>query len=897
MVDKKRFIGLDFMDFNRRLKRNLFLLLINLLTAIFVLAALTIFLPTISASFLPLGSPNSSIEAIYGASDNITGWINISFNSEPLNSFFNDSRGNYINLSEMLKKNVAYSYSCSPADCKEDYSAANPGQTRTLGLVSGSSKIYGIKLTGDIFSIDSLKFTLESDAPASCINQVEVDILDDSSVDFINKNSMDSETCSSLKNYGCFDATETSEEPVIGTTPYCEKVNLSSSPGFSIGAWIKKISGSRTINASIYNLYGEEVARCALPDASLEGAEVSCSVGYSVAKTTEHYVCIYSTGGSGIYTTKSYDTSNGCGFWGTPVPDTTPAAYQIFAQGKRFGSVGSSEINKSLTDGRSLAEITQEYLTERYNGMNCSLGCVIPLKILSNSNQNLTLKNLEVQYQKGTGTIIEKNFYEISKTPAKITSGFQKLYLDNAGFSVPNSLGNYSFSLKFNNHNVITKKVEVKDVPIIKSVIPIFAAAAYPTEFAVNVDSKNNLTSFSWDFGDNTTEITTNKNKTTHSYSEIGVYNLKILVIDKKNLSSSKTFVINVSSSKDLINSNLNKMKKDISDLEKEISSLEPFYQQALNSSLNLSYASERINSLREEYTSATTESEYNEIATELISMKIPGGITKSGSAEGVTLMPGPDYVNLEAVKEIGNKSYSSGEEAGYINGILFWQRENLNINLNYNEFSGRYEGYIEPITRIFEINIEKKKDIPYDYYLIMPELQGFETDSTFNIKSGYVYISLRNKNSVAFSTTEDFDPTNLPAFISPAISQLSVVEGTLPEEKTLSKWVIFGLVIFFLLVIAFVTYIILQEWYKRRYENYLFKNRNDLYNMINYLNNAKKKGLGNRQIEENLKKAGWSSERITYVMKKYAGKRTGMLEIPIIKAAEKAGGNPKSPG
>lgn len=849
------------------------------------------FLSFVSAS-IGLGSPNSSIETVYGASQNITGWINISINSESLGSFFNDPEGNSINLSEMLKKNVAYSYSCTPADCKEDYSAATPEQTKTMALAPGSSKIYGIRLTGDISSIDSFKFTLESDAISSCTNQVEVDVLDDSSVDFINKNSLGLGICSSTKNYGCFDATKTLEEPVVSTTPFCEKVNLSSSPGFLIGAWIKK-SGSRTINASVYNLDGEEVARCTLPDASSEGGEVSCSVNYSVVKTTEHYICIKAVSGTGTYVTKGYDISNGCGFYGTPIPYSTPAAYQIFAQGKSFGPVGSSEINNSIDNERSIAEIAQEYIWEKYD-MNCSSGCIIPIKISSNSNQNITLKNLEMEYQKSTGTIIEKNFQEVSKTPAKISSGYQKFYLDGAGFSVPDSIGNYSFSLKFNSQNIITKKIEVKEVPIIKSITPTSVAAANPTKFTVNAGSKNNITSFLWDFGDNITE-TTSGNKTTHTYNEIGVYNLIIKATDKKNLSSSKTFVINVSSSKNLINSNLNQMKKDLSDLEKEISYLEPFYQEAINSSLNLSYTHERINALKTEYENATTESEYNEIVTELFSITIPEGIARSGSAEGVTLIAGPDYVNLDVIKEIGGGSYEAGKEEGYVNGVLSWQRENLDVNMNFDEFSGRYEGYIEPITRIFKINIEQKKDISYDYYLIIPELTGFETDASFEVKSGYIYINIKDKDTVEFSTTEDINPTNLPAFISPAISQLSVIEETtLPEEKSLSKWVIFGLVIFFLLVIAFIVYIVLQEWYKKRYENYLFKNKNDLYNMINYVNNAKRKGLENKQIEENLKKAGWSSERIVYVMKKYAGKRTGMLEILPTKAAEKAGGNPK---
>ena len=75
-----------------------------------------------------------------------------------------------------------------------------------------------------------------------------------------------------------------------------------------------------------------------------------------------------------------------------------------------------------------------------------------------------------------------------------------------------------------------------------------------------------------------------------------------------------------------------------------------------------------------------------------------------------------------------------------------------------------------------------------------------------------------------------------------------------------------------------------MQEWYKRRYENYLFKNRNNLYNLISYIENSKKKGMKDGEITSKLKKSRWKSEQISYVMRKYSGKRTGIFEIPIDK-------------
>ena len=206
----------------------------------FVVFFLGIFLLSFVSATFSIGRPNNSIEKLYGPSGNITGWVNMSFSSESWDSVFEDSRGNSASLEKVLKNNALYPYSCNPVDCKDDYSATSGSQTKTVTLNSGNSKIYGVRLTGNIFSIESFKFTLGSTAPASCINQVEVDFLDDSSLEARNRNSIDSESCSQLRHYGCFDSGETQEEYTIGTTPYCEKVILSSSPGFFIGAWVKK---------------------------------------------------------------------------------------------------------------------------------------------------------------------------------------------------------------------------------------------------------------------------------------------------------------------------------------------------------------------------------------------------------------------------------------------------------------------------------------------------------------------------------------------------------------------------------------------------------------------------------------------------------------------------------
>jgi hypothetical protein len=75
------------------------------------------------------------------------------------------------------------------------------------------------------------------------------------------------------------------------------------------------------------------------------------------------------------------------------------------------------------------------------------------------------------------------------------------------------------------------------------------------------------------------------------------------------------------------------------------------------------------------------------------------------------------------------------------------------------------------------------------------------------------------------------------------------------------------------LVFFALAVYVALQWWYKEKYEKYLFKNRNDLYNLMNFISNARSQGLQDKEIIGKLKASGWGGEQINYVFKKMAGK------------------------
>jgi len=77
--------------------------------------------------------------------------------------------------------------------------------------------------------------------------------------------------------------------------------------------------------------------------------------------------------------------------------------------------------------------------------------------------------------------------------------------------------------------------------------------------------------------------------------------------------------------------------------------------------------------------------------------------------------------------------------------------------------------------------------------------------------------------------------------------------------------------------------YILLAWWYERNYENHLFKDRRQLYNLLMFVTNARSNNIGERKIVAALKKQGWSKERIAYVLRKSLGKRTGLPQIFLV--------------
>ncbi len=856
---------------------------------IFIFVFTLIFLSVlISASFEVSNSSSHLLtQKHYNLKENIKGWINISFSGQSLNSLFEDSFGNKISLEKLLKSNPDFNYECNTLECVPYYSFKNPEEKKTFNLIPEEPKIIGFKLIGKEIIVRSLDFDLKSNVGASCENQIEIDLLNDNDTEWINDKSTIGE-CSNYRNYGCFEKDKSTVRHNIVNLPnlYCQRIELPIANSFKIGAWIERNGETGNLTMALYNLNKEPIegAECLLPKTGTN-QEIYCEIEYPLTSPEEFYVCIYSVEGEGKAMIKGYSLEEGsCGFYGNYGEES---AYNIFVEPKKFDSIGTLNVaNILMRGGRgTLASRINNYIENVYKDDSVFIEYTIPLKIISNKSQSVTLENLEIDYYSSSGNSMESNFYDLDEMlSAKADAPFQKLYLDKGNFSAPSQHGNYTFNLDFDKNRILSENFSVEKIPTIRYITPTSTAYAVPTKFIVGISYPTNISEYIWEFSSNEIERTYER-EIIHTYPHSGTYELKVTIIDSRGFNSSRTFEIRTVSPDSIVREKIKRFQNNLEFIFSEIENFPEFYQEQIEFTLEVDELESRLREIQKKHSTANTEEDYIEIVEELSEFGIPKSVYKSREAKSIFLYPSSDKVNMEILEKIGGGNYNEDRKDEYLDAIVLWNQENIETNFDFNEITTSYEDYEEPILKIFELNLQKSEYIRDKPYLIIKKMENLKFDDRYSEEeeSGYVYIDLsRIDGTITFSTTEDINFDELPAFISPGIDSLSLIEEP-SESKDEKRWGLFIGIMAALIIIVLFIYLILQEWYNRKYETYLFRDRDNLFNLLTYIKNSKKKGMSNKEIISKLKKSGWNSEQIRYVINKYEGKNTGMLlQIPI---------------
>ena len=802
----------------------------------------------------------------------------------------------------MLKSDPALvegvNYNCSIPGCGMTYVTSYGEDTKTLSLDSGESKIIGFKISDEgVNHVNNISFDISSNAGADCKNQIEIDFFIDGDIDLgNNKNSI--WDCTHLRDTGCFDLDkyEDIDRGIPGgdSGMFCQKIELSESPGFKLGAWLKIGGGAQTTKMAIYNLgLTEKLAECEITDNSetpSEGEERGCDVDFLVLEPTEYYVCIFNDVETDLNTKiRSYsDPTEGCGF---PYPDylTEVYAYDVFAQGKMFAEVGVVSIDDELGYEAS------QYISEKYGSTCPTGGCIVPLKITSNiEDQNISIGNISFEYDSG-GVVEITKLWDLDLSAATVTTAgdYQTISLNNANFTLPTQYGSFTYEFRIEGDLFFEETLYIERGPTVKSFYPLSVFNGIASEFKVSVDLVDNagITEYEWQFGDATPKKTTT-NRISHTFSVLEeetpkTFPVRVTATDENGKTGSKSFEVRVDSYLLYFSERADKVKENLANIETQIENFSLFYQEGIKKVIDTPTIRQELLTLEERKEQAVTVEDHEAVVRDFLELEsgVPESILEKISTDFVSFYPSLESIELGIVGEVLGGSYDTTKAGAYKDAVLTWNVGNLNNKVKYNQITAEHEdGRSVPILSVFELDLKKVSGESGTIFIKELENMKFDRDYGEQAKSGYVYIPLDSGKKIKFYTTQDIGITNLPVFVSPALDVLTIIEEYDEAEAQRMKWLLFFLIMFFLLIVAIIVYIILQQWYKHKYETYLFKNRNFLFNLIHYIDAQKKKGVKDGEIFRKLKKAGWTSEQINYVIRKYLGKRTGMLEIPVEK-------------
>lgn len=841
-----------------------------------------------SASII-IGNASYEIKNSYAPRENIAGWINISLNNELGSNFLTSNYGGGIKIIDLLKTNSA-NYNCTPIDCKNDYSSSSPQETKTYSMGGYQEKIIAVKMTDKIQDILNFSFDLTINNQQSCTSPFEMDILNDNITEFYSYKFGESYDCVYGSGRGCFDSSSSIDYVYIGSIPYCEKINLSISGKFQIGAWVRgndSFSNGK-LKMLLYNLDGDRLTSCNLSEPLPNGGEISCIINYTNEELTEHYVCIISEGSALTGYAVQKENTNSCGFYAFPGDEEDYYDYNIFARGAKFGSIGNVRYNEAeyakFSDSSTLKDYILDYVDERYN-KNCSLGCVIPIKLKSNADSSITISNLSLVYSTSGGPKQpEKLIYDSEEIYPKLKSGFLKLDLKYANISVGSLYGNQTLVLTINNTNIANKAIIVIRAPIINFITPSIVGAASPTTFSVNASSPENksLVKFRWDFGDNSSVVETSANSVVHTYSEIKDYSLEVEIEDSSGQKSRKIFTIKSMAPEANINWTIKEYKGRLSNITSRLALLPAWYKILVEQKLEVNLLTAKVNELERQYKSSSNSS-YVLIMQNLTSLRVPIYIRESNSGE-IPFAFSEEDVDLAYLREMGAGNYS-GSEGLYKSAAEKWFADYYDALININYIYAVYDSGSENLMGIIDLKLLPKLDYNKNVYMIIKS-RDIKFDGNYNVKnlSGASGIEMEYGTKELKFAVMDFNIEESIVYLSPKLEDLpieNIISGcnyngkcdegesneSCPDDckpwgTVLLLWLVIG-------IIAVGIAIFLVWWYSTRYERHLFKSRTDMFNLINFVKNARQNGMSNRDIREKLKENKWSGEQIDYVFKK----------------------------
>jgi len=816
----------------------------------------------------------------YVPKENIAGKIDLTIKNEEIDSELTSNRGDKIVFKDFLDLNNA-EYFCYPNDCLKNYNVLSGSEEESFTISFDEDVYIGFVLKGNNVEISQIYFSAQSNFYSSTENPLKINFFEENlwEYDKFSKENFN------LKKWGCFDDKESVIGPFIRTASYCELIYLSETNSIFAGTLVDK-EDNKGLKMSVYTEQGYFIGDCSFNPLIDDGCKVNADKG-EVFPAGKYQVCVGAVHPTDYHI---YEESKGvnCGFVYSAGPESSTKDYGIFARTAKYAD--SSSFNSQDINFEDYIAGANYIISQRYDG-NCSAGCVLPL-VISGIPQNLRIDNIIIDYSKEGEDYIERKIYKIEPVSALVNfDGILDLEL--TGFKA-NSEGKYK--IYFGDKRLFEEEIELLPAPIINSFYPLNPPAGIPITFYVDVEFEGSLESleYKWDFDGEV--LRTKTNYVIYAFPEIKDYPVSVEVT-KGNLTSKKSFLVETISPRDAVNFLLIQRKKSLEQIISYIDGLSEWYKEELKRKLNISIYEEILDNLEQEGDKAVSDNDFLEIAKEIYSFDFYKEIYTESGVIPIFVTQMSD-INPEAVAIISKETLPYNPD-DYKEQIIAWQRQNIDVNSEYKKIVFTRESGRQEVFRYFVINLKSNSDEESFFVINAPkEKLSFKDGSEIKSVGGSSGISLsgNERKVVEFYY---FDSEEISFFVSPKLSSILTEEdinkscnfNLVCEPESGENWencrsdckprsrALFYFIIG--LLIMLVVYILMQLWYKKHYEDYLFgKDRSQIYNLLMFVANARARGIKDSQIIKSLKQQGWNSEKIRYIIKKSYGKNVGMIEV-----------------
>lgn len=840
----------------------------------------------------------------YAPQEMIEGLINLSLSKEPANSLVSALEQN-ITVLDFLQRNglgAEKDFYCNPADCQEYY-ATKGGSVKQKSL-TGKSMI-GVMIIGKDIEIKSnpLEFSIQGNGGnALCgASPLQIDLLSDNKIDWIYTEPSD--VCGALHPSDCYDDAASIKDFDVMTTAYCQKIFLPLAGKFKIAALVKKNKDGGDLTVFIYNKKNGDQAECDLPEPNVTAyVEENCFVDLNVFDDTQdYYVCIKDNVMDNAYTIKSEISEPKCGYSGIQnLAKNASADFALLVQQTAIQplnkTVKFNEGEFSKFNSRDIGQYIQQYTQNKY-GNDCTKGCIVPIAITSS---DITLNDLSLSYCAQGLCTTERNFFELEREYPAIDMNTTQLSLNVANFSV-DGYGIQKVQLFVGTEKIGEQEISIEKVPVIRNLIAINAqGGTEATFFAEAYSPKNNsIMNYEWNFGDGSRQ-TTNINSVNHTYSNVGKFNVVVSATDSEGLKGSRTFPVMIGSPKEILNVTLKEKRTILDIIKKEIDS-SGWYKPLLEKQLKPLESESLLDEYKNEYRLATSDGEYVSLILKVEKLNLVKELYDSEFNANVPVVIDIDAIQPELVEGLNGGIYDATMATETKNAIWGWQYENIAMTANSRVIGATDEDNKK--TDVATIITLKARPInpplKEAYIVILAQYDGAIFAAEYGQRKtvdniGFVLNNLAEEQSISFALPGKVDIIYLNVFASPHLSELEISEKIICNDNRICEKELgenwkncredckpTGLAVIFVAIILIVMcslYLILQKWYKTKYEKYLFKPE-DLPNLMAFVTNSLRKD-DEKSIREKLKKAGWSSEQISYVFQKIKGKKIGMPEI-----------------